>query len=109
MLLGLLSWPLLEYALHRACHTMKIKVHMDHHVKMTPESSWFTVFVLLACRLYGLALGALIYFSVHWAIHKRPKLVPYLAAHHLAHHRRPDSNFSVVLPFLDTVFGTRSY
>jgi sterol desaturase/sphingolipid hydroxylase (fatty acid hydroxylase superfamily) len=126
---GLLSWTLLEYAIHGVmAHLLKTfvtPIHLEHH--RDPHAvfaigSWIPSILALAAlyHLFGFAPGVVfyaglfcgfcIYEILHYRFHFAPNLTPWerhLRAHHLVHHlRRPKMCLGVTTSFWDRVFGT---
>jgi sterol desaturase/sphingolipid hydroxylase (fatty acid hydroxylase superfamily) len=133
---GLLSWTLLEYGLHRfVFHERHLGVaaareHTEHHAKVSwfaPWSSKLLLAVVLLVPLVGVGLPLLGFGAVAWAVgvvcawlayewlHRRLHTHGPLNAygrwarrHHFFHHfRDPHRNYGVSSPVWDVVFGTR--
>jgi sterol desaturase/sphingolipid hydroxylase (fatty acid hydroxylase superfamily) len=132
-LIGLASWTLLEYALHRLVlhHAPYFAaMHERHHDDpsgMIGTPTWLSVglgvvsvllpvwalldFAFASGLTAGMMLGYLWYISVHHASHHwLPKRGSYLCEarlRHLRHHySREAGNFGVTTPLWDWVFGT---
>ncbi len=126
---GLLSWTLLEYAIHgwmaHLRDTFVTPVHAVHH--RDPRAvfaigTWLPSVAVLALLLglFGRAPGVVFYFGLlcgfvayeilHYRLHFASTLMPFerrLRNHHLVHHlRRPRMCLGVVTGFWDKVFGT---
>ncbi|MBX2799350.1 MAG: sterol desaturase family protein [Myxococcales bacterium] len=136
LVLGLLTWTLLEYGLHRYVfhHGMWGRAAAREHTRHHKEVSWFAPWssklrlaaaVLTPLALAGWALGgggtALAYVGgivggwlgyelLHRRIHVAAPLNGYGAwarRHHLHHHfGNPATNHGVTSPLWDWVFGT---
>jgi len=126
---GLLSWTLLEYAVHgwmaHLSDTFVTPVHAvhhrDHHAVFAIKT-WLpaVAMLVLLLGLFGRAPGVVFYFGLlcgfaayeilHYRIHFASTLMPFerhLRDHHLVHHlRRPRMCLGVVTRFWDKVFGT---
>lgn len=130
---GLGSWTLLEYALHRYVlhHAPPFRsMHALHHASpaaLIGTPSWLSV-ALIAVLVFlpllhelqldiasgataGLMLGYLWYVGVHHATHHRrarPGTYLYRAKqrHALHHHSRQACNFGVTTALWDNVFGS---
>lgn len=131
ILLGLVSWILLEYLFHRFLHFGGIEAHQQHHLNPQNKDNlfikWYIVAIvsltyclvfsfflslLLVFWLYlGFAIGYLFYEGVHYTVHysnTKWKILKYLRKHHLRHHyKNKDGNYSVVFPPLDTLFKSK--
>lgn len=127
-LLGVLSWTLAEYAIHRAFGHRKgarnafSQEHLKHHATVTYFApTWKKAIVALAVfALAYLAAGAafavgfaamyVAYEIVHRRLHTCAPLNRYgrwARRHHLHHHfSRPRLNHGVTTPLWDWVFGT---
>jgi len=134
MALGVFSWTLLEYLLHRfVLHRLPIvlDMHAAHHASpralvgtptwLSIAILWVVIFLPMWSRysfnlasgvITGVMTGFLWYGIVHHAIHhRRPRfLASRLTAsihRHLVHHysERPH-NFGVTTPLWDYLFGT---
>ncbi|MBI3396136.1 MAG: sterol desaturase family protein [Spirochaetia bacterium] len=135
-LAGALSWPLLEYVLHRYLgHQWRVRTgfrreHTRHHAQggyFAP--AWKKVvaasIVIAAAVLIGLATGFLeaaaawtvslmlaygFYEWYHLRLHLQPprgRISMLLARHYLAHHfTNPKKNFGVTSTLYDHLFGT---
>jgi sterol desaturase/sphingolipid hydroxylase (fatty acid hydroxylase superfamily) len=126
---GLLSWTLLEYAIHgwmaHLHDTFITPIHAVHHrdpYAVFAIGAWLPSLAVLALLLglFGLAPGVLFYFGllcgfiayeiIHYRIHFAARLMPFergLRGHHLVHHlRRSGMCLGVVTSFWDKVFGT---
>jgi sterol desaturase/sphingolipid hydroxylase (fatty acid hydroxylase superfamily) len=126
---GLLSWTLLEYAIHgwmgHIYNTFVTPIHAVHH--RDPRAvfaigTWLPaalVAVILAVAFgfgpiavfyLGLLAGFAAYEVIHYRIHFSARLTAVetrLRAHHLVHHlRRPKMCLGVTTGFWDRVFGT---
>jgi dihydroceramide fatty acyl 2-hydroxylase len=126
---GLLSWTLLEYAIHgwmgHLHRTFVTPMHAVHH--RDPRAvfaigAWPPSVALLAALLigFGFAPGAVFYLGlftgfaiyevIHYRIHFAAALTPIearLRSHHLVHHlRRANICLGVTTAFWDRVFGT---
>ena len=116
LLAGLLSWPILEYALHRYLgHVLKLntlfkKEHTKHHIETNYFAPvWYKILALIPISALLLTLSALIsqswqagllftlgfcsmywfYEWTHWRFHSkapRTKWGMKLRKHHFAHH-----------------------
>ena len=136
VLVGLASWTLLEYLVHRfAFHhgffALGRRLHQLHHDHPSdPDSersslstplvaSPFALVVLGAAGIEdgsaifaGLLAGYLVFIAIHDAVHRVPIepgswLYP-TKIRHLAHHRFDNCNFGVTTSFWDIVFRTRA-
>lgn len=129
--LGLLAWPLVEYAIHGLlAHRFRTPVsplHWGHHrtpaAVFTSPLAWVPV-AAAVCALAvsvagaapgiaftaGLLAGFLHYEYVHWRIHfrePRSRRQARLRSHHLAHHFvKPHAYHGVTTRFWDHVFGS---
>lgn len=134
-LIGLVTWTLLEYVLHRFAFHEKVlgvwlaKDHLKHHAKV----DWFVplhtklamasvvlsiLFVAAsllgalpaATFVAGIVVGWLFYEVLHRRIHVARPLNGYgrwARRHHLAHHfGHAKQNHGVTSPIWDRVFGT---
>lgn len=126
---GLLSWTLLEYAIHgwmaHLHNTFVTPIHAVHH--HDPHAvfairAWPAIVAasILLPALFGPAPGVIFYFGLlcgfvayeilHYRLHFARNLMPFergLRDHHLVHHlRRPRMCLGVVTSFWDKVFGT---
>jgi sterol desaturase/sphingolipid hydroxylase (fatty acid hydroxylase superfamily) len=126
---GLLSWTLVEYAVHgwmgHLHATFVTPIHAVHH--RDPRAvfaigTWPPAVAIGALLLvfFGLAPGVVWYLGLfagfaayevmHYRIHFASRLTPVekrLRAHHLVHHlRRPTMCLGVTTSFWDKVFGT---
>lgn len=134
VLVGLLGWTLIEYALHRfVLHGVQPfrRWHSEHHERPTalicaPTILSATLIVLLvflpamllgdrwhACALtLGLLIGYLSYAAAHHAIHHWPANNKWLRnrkrAHALHHHLRQPGFYGVSSGIWDEVFRTVS-
>jgi sterol desaturase/sphingolipid hydroxylase (fatty acid hydroxylase superfamily) len=132
--IGLVSWTLMEYLLHRlALHRMPVfsPMHSQHHVAplaFLATPSWISVSVWLSVLLLplwwgvgfniadGVTVGVMVgywwYGYVHHVIHHhsgRPSSAYFekLRAWHMRHHHSPKrGNFGVTTRLWDYVFGT---
>lgn len=126
MFFGLLTWSLLEYAVHRFLfHSLYRREHWTHHIDVLAYigiSGWKTSsiyagllllasFTGLTSAFAGLVVGYFSYISLHYVIH-RPghwahRFIPGLVANHDLHHRKGiEKNFGVSSPLWDFVFRT---
>jgi len=132
-LLGIATWTLLEYIIHRGVfHGVPIfaemhEIHHDSPADLVGSPTglslviacfgvllplwWQTSFEFAGGLTAGLMLGYLWYVTVHHAIHHwHPREATYLyrvKRWHLVHHYSRDScNFGVTTGFWDRVFGT---
>ena len=127
-ILGVLTWTLAEYALHRGFGHRKgarnafSKEHLKHHATVTYFApGWkkalvavaaFTVAAALAGAGFALGFAAMYvtYEWVHRRLHTHAGLNAYgrwARRHHLHHHfSRPRLNHGVTSPLWDWVFGT---
>ena len=71
-------------------------------------SSW-----IFGVAIFSIALYYATYEYLHWCMHLRKNRIiertcvfRWLDAHHILHHQRQSTNFNVVLPFADWLFGT---
>ncbi len=121
--LGLVAWPLVEYALHGwLSHRFRTPIaplhwehHKDPHRVFTSPTAWLPL-TLAAYLVFGpgFALGLFCGFAryeyVHWRTHFRePRTAGQrrLREHHLAHHAcDPNAYFGVTTRFWDRVLGT---
>jgi len=125
---GLLSWTLLEYAVHgwmgHIYNTFVTPIHAVHHrdpravfaIGTWLPSVLVAVILLIAFGFgpfifyLGLLAGFAAYEVIHYRIHFSARLTPVetrLRAHHLVHHlRRPKMCLGVTTSFWDRVFGT---
>ncbi len=128
-------YPYVAHALthHRIFQSDKRYHLQDEKDKHTIHMAWWNgpVLVLLSCIPFDLAgwyLGTWIipltamgtiacyygtYEYIHWCMHlprkrniERTGVFFRLNGHHVLHHRYPDKNLNVVLPFADLCFGT---
>lgn len=134
--LGLISWTLSEYLLHRFLgHVHKgnnffKKEHLQHHVKVNyfaPFVKKFIASLLAATVLFlvfnlftesrfalaftsGFWLMYMVYEYVHFRYHKHHPFLPifiHFRKHHFYHHfHNPKVNHGVTTRFWDRVFGT---
>ena len=129
--IGLVTWTLVEYGVHRFVyhHAPLISaLHDSHH--QSPEefigvpSFVSSGFLIVACyfpvRVFdavaaggftsGMLLGYAAYMYIHHATHHfaiRPGDWLYQArVRHMAHHYHGDANFGICTGFWDQVFGT---
>jgi dihydroceramide fatty acyl 2-hydroxylase len=127
---GLLSWTLLEYAIHGGMahlhKTFVTPIHAAHH--RDPHAvfaigSWLPSIAILVLlySLFGCAPGVVFYFGllcgfgayeiVHYRLHFARALMPWehrLRARHLVHHlRRSRMWLGVTTSLWDRVFGTQ--
>ena len=130
--LGVLLWPLLEYAVHgwlaHRFRTFVSPLHGAHHTEparvFTSPLAWVPLAGLIwlaATALLGTPLGSALaagvvsgflrYEYLHWRIHFRAPASPREAqrrAHHLAHHFcNARAYYGVSTDFWDRVFRTR--
>lgn len=135
-LVGMASWTLAEYVLHRfLMHEMRgrglaSREHLSHHARVDYFTSWqqklltagattAVVFPLLwivfdaaiaATFTTGFITMYLIYEFLHRRAHTSPPRSPYgrwLRKSHFAHHfKAPMKNHGVTSPVWDLVFGT---
>jgi sterol desaturase/sphingolipid hydroxylase (fatty acid hydroxylase superfamily) len=130
-ILGLLSWTLAEYLLHRYVYhvwsSFLTAGHALHHARPTDLIGvpWYLttiaiigIFVLLSSFLHAASVGVVMGFnwlgyifycichhaSHHWDV-KRGWLER-MKRHHLAHHGHPDHNWGFTTPFWDVFFRT---
>ncbi len=132
ILLGLLLFSYLEYAVHRWLFHGSIRIivqgHRMHHENpqgydalpfflpsliilgmtglfglLMPVSY---AFLLSGATAFGYVTYGLSHFSIHHVRFRQP-LVRRWAANHLIHHYHPESNFGVTTPLWDRVLGTR--
>jgi dihydroceramide fatty acyl 2-hydroxylase len=126
---GLLSWTLVEYAIHgwmgHLYSTFVTPIHAVHHrdpravfaIGTWPPSVAVAALLLIlfgwapgAVWYLGLLAGFAAYEVVHYRIHFASRLTPVeqrLRAHHLVHHlRRPTLCLGVTTSFWDKVLGT---
>lgn len=122
LLIGVLSWTLAEYWIHRSVlhgDTRFAAMHREHHESprdLIGVPSWitmptFAIAGLALSFLFGAALGAallagvlagyLFYCGVHAYFHHG-----HTSRHHAAHHRGYRGNYGVSSPLWDIVFGT---
>jgi len=126
---GLLSWTLLEYAVHgwmgHIYNTFVTPIHAVHH--RDPRAvfaigTWLPAalvavilpvafgFGSIAVFYIGLLSGFAAYEVIHYRIHFSARLTgieTQLRAHHLVHHlRRPKMCLGVTTSFWDRLFGT---
>lgn len=134
--LGLSSWTLLEYLLHRFVFHERIfgiaaaREHTRHHGRVSWFAPWSSKLKLAAILLppiflaaallgglstavpllSGLVAGWLAYEHLHRRIHTHAPISAYgrwARRHHLAHHLEdPSKNHGVTSPLWDWVFGT---
>jgi sterol desaturase/sphingolipid hydroxylase (fatty acid hydroxylase superfamily) len=131
--LGLLTWTVVEYGVHRfILHSIEAvaRLHKRHHT--TPAAyvgtpTWMSLlcfalggftpaFILFGWEVAsgvttGLMFGYLWYLLVHDAVHRRylrPGSLLYRAKMHHArhHHAKVPGNFGVTSSFWDLIFGT---
>lgn len=135
-ILGILTWPSLEYFLHRflghewSLNTLFRREHQTHHrVRdfFAPAylKALMTIVVLGSMYFIGRALGLrvetnfyvggilatyLFYEWTHWRFHKTPprtRLGMKLRKHHFSHHfKNAKSNYGVTNMVFDHIFGT---
>ena len=134
VLMGLVSWTLVEYALHRfVLHGLQPfkRWHSAHHERPTAliwaptilSATLIALLVFLPTRLVGdrwqacavtlgLLIGYLAYAVTHHAIHHWPANNKWLKhrtrSHALHHHLRQPGFFGVTSGFWDEVFRTVS-
>jgi sterol desaturase/sphingolipid hydroxylase (fatty acid hydroxylase superfamily) len=129
--LGVASWPLAEYAVHRwAMHALEAvnarayrKAHGVHHGHPLDASHYVvppfavattatSAAVVAPSYAAGLLLAMAAYDLVHMGAHGLGPLgglVPAaLVRHHEGHHANQAANFSVTFPPLDSLMGTRA-
>ena len=131
-LVGLGSWIILEYFMHRFVLHKFGSAHQYHHENPKDIKDLFVSWKYVAavsvglCGLallvlspiqvmlfyLGVVLGYSVYELIHYRVHHckvKTKLMKYLRKHHLRHHyANEDTNFSVVFPPLDALFRTKS-
>lgn len=136
IILGVLTWPVLEYLLHRylghelSLETLFKKEHLTHHrvrnfFAPAIYKVSFAILVLGGITLLGYFLNLkteinfyvggilgmyLFYEWLHYIFHTRApktKIGSLLRKHHFSHHfRNAHSNYGVTNTFFDKVFGT---
>jgi sterol desaturase/sphingolipid hydroxylase (fatty acid hydroxylase superfamily) len=136
LLIGFLSWTLLEYLLHRFVFHQRVlgarpaREHLAHHAEVDWFAPWRSKLAMAVVALsaltavlapmiglggalahaVGVVGGWLIYEAIHRSIHVRPPKTAYgrwACRHHLYHHfMNPKANHGVSSPFWDVVFGT---
>ena len=110
-----ISTSVLEYFLHTIYHKLNISMHLEHHKDFQNNKIQFEYYFLPISMMfyyyqyYALCFGSIRYLILHTMIHHYPHYLPsYIVNHHISHHSKyPNSNFSVSLPILDTLFNTR--
>jgi sterol desaturase/sphingolipid hydroxylase (fatty acid hydroxylase superfamily) len=130
-ILGLSSWILIEYLMHRfALHGFADKGHTPHHENPRDKSNLFIDWRMVAIvsvavcgtallfldglsvmQMYlGIVTGYVAYEFVHYRVHNckvTSRLMKYLRKHHLQHHfSSEDCNYSVICPPIDKLFNT---
>lgn len=119
-LVAAMSFPLVEYAVHRwAFHGPLSRLHDAHH-RYPSDPAHFTVPVWATAAVValvsaispaaagGLLLGMCVYDVAHLACHGRARF-PFrktLAKHHALHHLDESKNFAVTVPPLDGLLCT---
>lgn len=132
LLIGMGSWTLYEYLLHRYLfhqHPWFREGHENHHrlpkafighkpwvTAVTTAALWTTIFLIFgknnaSAYTSGMLLGYLIYSGVHLNLHHGDpstfhKPLARLYRHHAAHHRGGTKNFGVSVTWWDKIFGT---
>lgn len=127
---GYLTWSVAEYLSHRYLyHSLTVvgRGHNLHH--KNPQSllgiPWYLTTLVILGIFHALAwiceparlglfmaffwLFYIVYCWVHHCLHHvrfKNSLLRSLQKHHLLHHVRPDLNFSILMPVLDTILGT---
>jgi len=130
--IGLMSWTLIEYLLHRAFfHHAPIlaRIHEQHHHSpqdLIGTPAWASVLVALIAIVLpsvamfgfdlgtavtgGMATGYLWYVFVHYAIHhwrlRRGSYLYRARLRHARHHHSQAGNFGVTTDLWDRVFAT---
>jgi len=106
--------PSIEWGIHRYFHIYKNQFHKDHHIEVHHNKTQIEYyFIAIIYLLYLLdykvfTLGGIQYLINHTLIHFYPMYCnKNILNHHLLHHSKPDYNFSVSNPFIDTLFNTR--
>lgn len=68
---------------------------------------------ILVPGLVAMSIYYALYESLHWCMHvpkdrwiEKTAVFRWLTVHHRAHHQRQNTNFNVVLPLADFLFGT---
>lgn len=131
-LAGLLTWSLIEYAMHRfVFHGLEPfqSLHAQHHSKpmaliATPtllSLSLISILVWLPAALLfgfwmgsgvglGVTTGYFVYGVIHHGAHHWPASGPWLRAckhRHAIHHHNPLVNYGVTVLWWDEAFGSR--
>lgn len=106
--------PSIEWFIHYNMHKYKNQFHKDHHIEVHFDKTQLESYFILIIYLFYLldykilTLGGLQYLINHSLIHFCPKYCnKEILNHHLVHHSKPNYNFSVSNPFIDTLFNTR--
>ena len=111
----IVSTSFLEYGIHYMYHKLNIDMHLAHHKDYQNNTIEFEYYFIPISLLfyyyeyYILTFGSIKYLILHTMIHNKPEYLPsYIVNHHISHHSKyPNNNFSVSLPFIDTLFDTR--
>jgi sterol desaturase/sphingolipid hydroxylase (fatty acid hydroxylase superfamily) len=133
LIIGLASWSLVEYMLHRYVlhHVIWVKrqhdVHHHDQMALVGTPTWFSMLVFIAfvtapatlmtnievaaCFTAGMMLGYLWYVTAHYGMHHwRIRPAGYLGRlrrrHALHHHFDDLGNFGVTSSFWDHIFRT---
>ena len=111
----IVSTSVLEYSIHYIYHKLNISMHKDHHKDYQNNDIDFEYYFIPISMMfyyyqyYALCFGSIRYLLLHTMIHHYPQYLPNsIVKHHISHHSKaPNHNFSVSMPFLDTLFNTK--
>lgn len=131
-LVGLSSWVLIEYLMHRfVLHGRGNTSHKPHHKNPKNKNDLFiswkyvaivSIILCAFCLIFfsgisviliylGAICGYFSYETIHYRVHhckSKTRWMRYLRRHHLQHHFTNESyNYSIVFPPLDYLFNSR--
>lgn len=123
--IGFFCWPVIEWLGHRYAHLPFYQgAHMNHHMdrrdfKFQIVPQWQALGLALIIWLImgsaftgGLLLAYTLYEGIHELTHVKgaarwaPQPLRWMIIHHLRHHAKPNTNFSVTLPVIDWILGS---
>lgn len=123
--LGFLTWPIIEYLAHRYAHRESYSgPHQIHHrdnknitYQIVPQFQAIGITVILMIITgYAFTGGIVLAYSLYEIVHelshikgaakKLPQPLKWMAIHHLRHHAKQNTNYSVTLPLIDYLMGT---